>query len=110
MARAVLDLDAALESWSADLEEDDEDANAVRPLLRGLVARLGDAAEEGGRDRRRRDELVEDIAALRHRLRRDGAFPVADDLRRVLAGNGVDVRDSPHGSSWRHRSPIVGPA
>lgn len=107
MARAVLELEAAIETWSGDMEEDDQEANAARPLLRGLVGRLAAAAGAAEEERRRWDGLVEDVAAIRADLRRTGQFAVADELRRALARAGVHVADDREGSRWRR---VSGPA
>ena len=96
MGRAVLELEAALDAWAADLEEDDEQATAARPLLRGLIGRLGTAAGDG-------TALVDGVLELRSGLRRSGRYAEADELRRALTRAGVEVADAPDGPHWRTR-------
>jgi hypothetical protein len=99
MTAAVLDLDAALRAWAADLNQSDENDRAVA-VLRSLIVRLGAAAGT--------DELtpvLEGVVALRRRWRNDQRWADADALRDALADAGIVVKDSKDGSSWERAAP-----
>ncbi len=100
MVSAILDLEAAIEAWSTDTDENDS-ADRARAVLRGLVVRLGRTAEQGLADPA--DQLrpaVEPLVALRENLRRDRSFAAADVIRNALTAVGVELRDSPDGTAW----------
>ena len=100
MVSAILDLEAAIEAWSTDTDENDS-ADRARAVLRGLVVRLGQSAEQGLADPA--DQLrpaVEPLVALREDLRRERSFAVADVIRDALTAAGVELQDSPDGTSW----------
>jgi cysteinyl-tRNA synthetase len=70
-------------------------------VLRGLVTRLGRAAEEGLRDTR--DRLlpaVEPLIALRATLRGEGRYLAADAIRDALTVAGLHVQNTPGGTLW----------
>src|SRR5262249_42259867 len=46
MVSAILDLEAAIEAWASDTDENDN-SDRARAVLRGLVVRLGKTAESG---------------------------------------------------------------
>ena len=100
MVSAILDLEAAIEAWSTDTDENDS-AERARAVLRGLVVRLGRTAEQGLADPA--DQLrpaVEPLVALREDLRRERSFAAADVIRDALTAAGVELQDSPDGTSW----------
>ncbi len=100
MAAAVLDLEAAIVAWSTDTDEND-DADRARAVLRGLIVRLGQAAQRGLADPA--DQLrpmVEPLLTLRDSLRRDGSYGPADAIRDALAAAGVVLQDFPDRTSW----------
>jgi hypothetical protein len=100
MASAILDLEAAIEAWSTDTDEND-DSDRARAVLRGLVARLGRTAQQGLADPADRlRPAVEPLIALREALRKDRAYAAADVIRDALAAAGVELRDTPDGTSW----------
>ncbi len=104
MVTAILDLEEAIEAWSTDTDEND-DSDRARAVLRGLVTRLGRAADQGltgPADRLR--PAVEPLLALRESLRRNRAFAEADVIRDALAAGGVELRDTPDGTRWEVRS------
>ncbi|MEW9533716.1 hypothetical protein [Microbispora sp. NPDC049125] len=97
--QAVLDLEAEIVKWSADLEEDEGGVGQAREALRHLIVRLGRLADT--RDPRDRiAPLVEPLLALRGRLRDQGAFDTADAVRAALTAGGVSVSDVPGGHRW----------
>ena len=100
MVSAILDLEAAIEAWSTDTDENDN-ADRARAVLRGLVVRLGRTAEQGLADPA--DQLrpaVEPLVALREELRRERSFAAADVIRDALTAAGVELQDSADGTSW----------
>ncbi len=100
MVSAILDLEAAIEAWSTDTDEND-DSDRARAVLRGLVSRLGRTAEQGlvdPADRLR--PAVEPLIALRESLREDRAYAAADVIRDALAAAGIELRDTPDGTRW----------
>ena len=100
MVAAILDLEAAIEAWSTDTDEND-DSDRARAVLRGLVTRLGRAADQGltGPADRMRPAL-EPLVALRDTLRARRAYADADVIREALAAAGVELRDTPDGTRW----------
>jgi cysteinyl-tRNA synthetase len=103
-AEAILTLDRAILEWSADTLQSDEPERA-RAVLHSLVHRLGEAASEGVRDPRQwLAPLVEPLIALRAELRAERAFRVADRLRDRLVTAGIELHDTPQGTTWSLRS------
>jgi hypothetical protein len=100
MAGVILELETAIGQWEADTDED-QGTEQARALLRGLIGRLGRAAQDGLTDPR--DQLrpaVEPLLALRTALRGAGNFAAADAIREALAAAGLDVSDTPEGTRW----------
>jgi hypothetical protein len=97
---AVLDLEAAIVAWSTDTDQND-DADGARRALRAMVVELGELARVGARDPR--DVLgpfVELLLDVRGRARAAKDFATSDLVRDGLAGAGIEVRDTPQGSTW----------
>ena len=104
MVTAILDLEAAIEAWSTDTDEND-DSDRARAVLRGLVTRLGRAADQGLTDPGDRlRPAVGPLVALRESLRKDRAYAAADVIRDALEAAGVELRDTPDGTRWEVRS------
>ncbi|MDA8319922.1 MAG: hypothetical protein M0030_08970 [Actinomycetota bacterium] len=100
MVAAVLDLESAIEAWATDTDENDN-AERARAVLRGLVTRLGQAADRGLADPAERlGPAVDALLDLRTRLRQDGSYAAADGIRDALTAAGIEVRDSPEGTRW----------
>ncbi len=100
MVAAVLDLESAIEAWATDTDENDN-AERARAVLRGLVTRLGQAADRGLADPAERlGPAVDALLDLRARLRQDGSYAAADGIRDALTAAGIEVRDSPEGTRW----------
>ena len=76
--------------------------DSARSEREGVVALLqraeGAAAEH---DRELAGRAVQAVVDMRSDRRRDGDWAASDALRDVLAGLGVEVRDSREGSSWQ---------
>jgi cyanophycinase-like exopeptidase len=103
-AEAILALDRTIVDWSADsLQTDDPDR--ARAVLHSLVHRLGEAASVGLRDPREPlAPLVERLIALRAEMRADRAFVLADRLRDRLVAAGIELHDTPQGTTWNLRA------
>jgi len=102
-AEAILTLDRTILDWSADTLQTDEPDRA-RAVLRSLVHRLGEAASVGLRDPRDLlAPLVEGLIALRAELRAEKAWQVADRLRDRLVAAGIELHDTPGGTTWTLR-------
>jgi cyanophycinase-like exopeptidase len=100
MAEAILDLEAAIQDWSTDTDENDN-ADRARAVLRGLVTRLGQAAQQGLADPAAQlRPSIDPLLKLREDLRQSGSYEHADLIRDALAAAGIEVRDTPDGSDW----------
>ena len=98
--QAILELEATIAAWSADPTQTDE-ADRARSVLRGLITRLGDAAASGLADPAERiAPLAEVVVRTRAALRQRREFDVADALRDQAADAGLELRDTPDGTTW----------
>jgi hypothetical protein len=98
--RAVLELEQTLVDWSRDTLQSDE-LDRGHSALRSMVVRLGEVAKSGTVDAR--DTLgpfVEALLEARDRARADRRWNEADEIRDRLVAAGVEVRDTPEGTSW----------
>ena len=101
MVGVILELETAITAWEADMDED-QGTEQARALLRGLIGRLGRAAQDGLADPRDRlRPAVEPLLALRAALRGAGDFAAADAIRDALAEAGLDISDTPDGTRWQ---------
>lgn len=101
MAEAILDLEAVITRWAADMEEDQGGAWA-RTVLRGMIRQLARPAQQGlDEPEKTLGRIVDPLLRLRRRLRTQGAYDLADTLREVLAAGDIEIRDAPGGSSWQ---------
>ena len=97
---AVLAIDTQMHEWESDTLDSDEQDRA-REVLRRYVVRLGDLARSGAGDPRDLiAPVVEGILELRVRMRAAGEYALADKLRDALVDAGIEVRDTPEGSTW----------
>ena len=100
---AVLELDAAILAWSRDSEESEE-PEIARGSLRSMIVRLGELA--GGDEHLRASvvaPLVETLLDLRERARSSQDWQTADLVRDRLVAAGVELHDTPQGTSWEIR-------
>lgn len=105
MVAAILDLEDAIHAWAADTDED-QGTEQARAVLRGLVARLGRAAQNGLRDRAETlGSAVEPLLRLRAALRRQRSYAAADAIRDALTAAGLEIKDTEHGTRWAARAP-----
>jgi cyanophycinase-like exopeptidase len=105
--RAVLELEQTLLDWSRDTLQSDE-LDRARSALRSMVVRLGELAQSGAADPR--DTLrpfVEGLLAARDRARGDRRWNEADEIRDRLVNAGVEVHDTPDGTSWDLGGPLL---
>jgi len=99
MVAAALAVETTVDEWSGETFSGDERERA-RTLLRRMVTRLGEVAQEGTADPRERvAPLVEALLALRREFRAERRFEDADRLRDLLTRCGVEVRDGHRGES-----------
>jgi len=91
--RAVLELEEALVSWSRDTTQSDE-MDRGRAALRSMVVRLAHANPPVG-------PFIETLLQQRAAAREAKRFADADALRDALVELGVEVTDTPQGTTWR---------
>ncbi|WP_367125564.1 hypothetical protein [Streptomyces phytohabitans] len=101
MTEFVLALEAAIAEWGADMEEDQGGGEWARTVLRGLVRQLTAPAQQGMLEPERSlGRVLAPLLEYRRRLRAQGAYGQADELRDVLARGGVEVRDTGGAGLW----------
>jgi len=104
---AVLAIDTQIHEWAADTLDSDEQDRA-RETLRRYVVRLGDLARSGATDPRDLvGPVVDRILDLRVRMRGAGEYALADKLRDALVDAGVEIHDTPAGSTWEFAAASV---
>lgn len=97
---AALELDDLIVAWSGDTLQSDE-GDQARSALRGMVVRLGQVAEVGAADPAKRvAPFVASLMAVRDRARESRDFATADTVRDELTAAGVELRDTPQGTTW----------
>ena len=95
----VLDLERDVTDWSTDIPAGDE-LDRAHASLRSLILELGRLSENGARDPRQVvGPYVETLLQLRDTARADRRFAEADLVRDRLAEYGIEVRDTPGGTS-----------
>lgn len=100
MVAAALDLNDELWSWVADPNQSDE-LDRGRAALRSMVAELGDLASGAMRDPAEVfGPFVELLVQNRNLAREERRFADADAVRDGLASLGIEVHDTPEGSTW----------
>ncbi len=97
---AVLAINSQMHEWAADTLDSDEQDRA-RETLRRYVVRLGDLARNGVDDPRELlGPVVDRVLSLRVEMRGAGEYALADKLRDALVDAGIEVHDTPGGSTW----------
>jgi hypothetical protein len=98
--RTILELVDTLDAWSGDTTQSDA-GDRGRAALRRMVVRLGDMAVAGSQDP---SELyggyIDALLVERAAARSSGRYADADRVRAVLVAHGIEVHDSPGGTSW----------
>lgn len=87
---AVLELETAIEGWSADTLTGPDHEHA-RSLLRGMVVRLGQLADEA---HEAVPALVSAVRTIREQARANRDFAMADSLRDALTSAGFTTADA----------------
>jgi hypothetical protein len=104
--RAVLDLESAIRSWSADTLQSDA-MDRAHAALRSMIVRLGEVAVKGLADPRAAIEpVMQVVLEIRRRVRDEKRYDLSDLLRDQLATVGLEIRDTPTGPEW-HFSPTL---
>ncbi|MFD8119481.1 hypothetical protein [Streptomyces microflavus] len=100
MAEVVVELESVIAAWSADMEED-QGGEWARTVLHGMIRRLAGAAGRGlSEPEHTLGRILGPLLGLRRRLRADGAYDLADEVREAVAAGGVRLRDTLEGSEW----------
>ncbi|QNE77568.1 hypothetical protein F0344_25900 [Streptomyces finlayi] len=101
MAEVTVELESVIAAWSADMEED-QGGEWARTVLHGMIRRLARAAGRGlSEPEHTLGRILVPLLGLRRRLRADGAYDLADEVREAVAAGGVRLRDTAEGSEWR---------
>ncbi|MBT2381742.1 hypothetical protein J7E90_31760 [Streptomyces sp. ISL-111] len=101
MAEVAVELESVIAAWSADMEED-QGGDWARTVLHGMIRRLAQAAGRGlSEPEHTLGRILVPLLGLRRRLRADGAYDLADEVREALAAGGVRLHDTAEGSQWR---------
>jgi cysteinyl-tRNA synthetase len=74
-----------------------------RPDALEALAQLVQLSATGGAGFIDPTELVDGILAARVSARANGQYGLADELRDALLKSGIDVQDTPDGSTWSLR-------
>ncbi|GAA1872481.1 CysS/YqeB C-terminal domain-containing protein [Asanoa iriomotensis] len=97
---AMLALEQAIVDWSGDTETSDG-ADYPRSILRGMVVRLGELARRGAADPAETvGAFVDALIDLRAQARANRDYATSDTVRDRLAAAGVELRDTPAGTTW----------
>ncbi|MGI9033824.1 MAG: CysS/YqeB C-terminal domain-containing protein [Acidimicrobiales bacterium] len=98
--KAALALDDLTVEWSRDTLQSDG-LDQARAVLRSMVVRLGEAADDGVRDPRQVvGPFVDALLSARERAREERRWVEADFLRDRLVEAGIEVHDTPTGTNW----------
>jgi hypothetical protein len=100
MVGAALDLNDELWSWVADPNQSDE-LDRGRAALRSMLAELGELAAEAMKDPAELfGPFVDLLVQNRNLARAEKRFADADAVRDGLASLGIEIHDTPEGSTW----------
>ncbi len=101
--RAILALEETIQAWSRDTDQSDALAGA-RSALRAAIVCLGEMAVAGSRDPAETvGPFVDALLAERLRAREARDWAAADAIRDRLLAAGVDLHDTPEGTTWELR-------
>ncbi|WP_117211039.1 hypothetical protein [Allorhizocola rhizosphaerae] len=93
---ATLELEQIIADWSGDTLTSD-DGDHARGLLRSMIVRLGTLAVDPATVLA---PLVDRMLALRTQARAERDFTTSDRVRDLLIAAGIEVRDTPDGTTW----------
>jgi hypothetical protein len=103
--RAILALDETIEAWAGDTDQSDSLSNA-RASLRAAIVSLGELAIEGTRDPAEIvAPFVDALLAERVRARTGRDWAAADAIRDRLTAAGIELHDTPAGTTWELHPP-----
>ena len=103
--RAILALEETIQSWSHDTDQSDALARA-RSALRSAIVCLGEIAATGTGDPAAMVRpFVDALLAERVRAREARDWAAADAIRDRLLAAGIELHDSPDGTTWELRPP-----
>ena len=98
--RAALELEATIRAWSAD-SLTGTDGDGARAIIRSMIGRLGEAAQQGLEDPRERiAPFVDTLLELRGEVRKDKRYDLSDLIRDRLTAAQIEVRDTATGPEW----------
>jgi hypothetical protein len=96
----ILELEQTIHNWSSDAAGQDEMFRA-RASLRSMINEFGQIAVQGLEDPAERiAPFVNLLISLRTLARSDRRFKEADDIRDQLIAMGIELHDTPEGTSW----------
>jgi hypothetical protein len=102
--RAILTLEETIQAWAGDTDQSDALAVA-RSTLRGAIVCLGELAVEGARDPKDLiAPFVDALLAERVRAREAREWAAADAIRDRLLAAGIEIHDTPDGTTWELRA------
>jgi len=108
--KAILALDETIEAWAGDTDQSDALSNA-RASMRAAIVSLGELAVDGTRDPATVvAPFVDALLAERLRARAAREWATADGIRDRLLAAGVELHDTPDGTTWelRPQAPVGG--
>jgi len=101
--RTILALEETIQSWSHDTDQSDALATA-RSALRSAIVCLGEMAAAGNNDPAELVRpFVDALLAERVRAREAREWAAADAIRDRLLAAGIELHDSPDGTTWELR-------
>ena len=102
--RAILALEETIQAWSHDTDQSDALAQA-RSALRSAIVCLGEMAVKGSADPADTVRpFVDALLAERVRAREARDWSAADAIRDRLVAAGIELHDSPDGTTWELRA------
>ena len=102
--RAILALEETIQAWSHDTDQSDALATA-RSALRSAIVCLGELAVQGAADPADLVRpFVDALLAERVRSREASDWAAADSIRDRLLAAGIELHDTPDGTSWELRA------